>query len=205
VKASIAFHYQQMRTANRNASLEADLVEASGFPFSFNIRVNRATLSMVEGDETFGISIPSLTMRVSSSGQGIYRVDLPNTVEALYAKNGSAPEHYVVMADALPKLNLSAVAASNACGPLTGKACEDVAVNAPLISYALGLPEAITLRMQLGEKTRDARFELPAITVPVYQPIPADMSRALQLFVGVLREALVFNTQGNEVPKASGG
>ena len=70
VKASIDHRYQQLRTHSRLMSLEADSVSASGFPFAFNVRVDRATLSMVDGDETFAISIPSLTMSVSDSGQG---------------------------------------------------------------------------------------------------------------------------------------
>lgn len=201
VKASIDYHYQQLRTHSRVMSLEADSVTASGFPFAFNVRVNRATLSMVDGNETFAISIPSLTMTSSDSSQGTYRVHLPKTVEALYAQNGQAPEHYLVTPDSLPKLNLSATDATKPCGPLAGRKCVDVAANAPLISYAVGLPSSITLHMQLGEKTRDARFDLPPIQVPIYQPIPNDLSRPLQLFVGVLREALVYNTPGNEVPQ----
>lgn len=201
VKASMDHHYQQLRTHSRAMSLEADSVTASGFPFAFNVRVNRATLSMVDGDETFAISIPSLTMTSSDSSQGTYRVHLPNTVEGLYAKNGQAPEHYLVTADSLPKLNLSAADANKPCGPLQGKVCVDVAKAAPLISYAVGLPGAITLHMQLGSESRDATFNLPTINVPIYQPIPMDMSRELQLFVGVLREALVFKTPGNEVPQ----
>lgn len=194
VKASIDYHYQQLRTHSRAMSFEADSVTASGFPFAFNIRVKRATLSMVDGDETFAISIPSLTMTLSDSSQGTYRVHLPNTVEGLYAKNGQPPEHYLATADLLPKLNLSAADATKPCGPLAGRKCVDVASDAPLISYALGLPGAITVHMQLGSESRDATFDLPAIQVPIYQPIPSDMSRQLQLFVGVLREALVFKT-----------
>lgn len=199
VKASIDHHYQQLRSVNRTMSLVADSVAASGFPFAFEITVKRATLSMVDGDETFAISIPALTMKATDSGQGTYRVTLPETIEALYAKNGQAPEQYRVTMNTTPKLNLSAADASKPCGPLMGRACADVAADAPLVSFALGLPSSITLHMQLDDKTRDARFELPVIDVPMYQPIPRDMSRPLQLFVGVLREALVFNTPGNEV------
>lgn len=203
VKASVAHHYTQLRTANRNVSLEADAVEAAGFPFAFNVRVTRATLSMVDGDETFAVSIPSLTLQTTDSSQGTYRVALPATVEALYAKNGAAPEHYSVTMDRVPKLSLSAKDAKQACGPLAGKPCEDVAADAPLISYAVGLPSRIVLHMQLGAKSRDAAFDLIAIDVPIYQEIPTSMSSPLQLFVGILREALVFNTPGNEVVPVS--
>jgi hypothetical protein len=201
VKASIDHHYQQLRTVNRTMSLAADSVAASGFPFAFEITVTRATLSMVDGDETFAVSIPALTMKATDSGQGTYRVTLPETIEALYAKNGQAPEQYRATMNSIPKLNVSAADAGKPCGPLVGRACADVASDAALVSFAVGLPSNITLRMQLGEKTRDARFDLPAIDVPIYQTIPSDLSRSLQLFVGVLREALVFNTPGNEVPK----
>ncbi|MFZ4540350.1 MAG: hypothetical protein ACOYNL_00890 [Rickettsiales bacterium] len=195
VKTSIAYHYKELRTVNRTLSLEADAVYATGFPFRFDIAVKRATLSMVDGEETFAISIPLLTMEKTDSGQGTYRVILPSTVEALYAKNGSAPENYIVSADVMPKLNLSA--SKEMCGPLQGKRCSDVPADAPLVSYAIGLPKSITLHMTLANESRDANFTMPSIDIPIYQPIPKDMSRPLQLFVGVLREALVFKTPTN--------
>ncbi len=199
VEATMAHHNQRLRETNRNVSLRADAISAAGFPFAFRVRVEQFALSMVDGDETFAVSIPELTMALSDRGQGVYRVNLPASVDALYAKNGAAPEYYKATADVVPKLNLSAADAKQPCGPLVGKACVDVAADAPLISFALGLPKTITLRMALADETRDARFEFPAIAVPIYQPIPPDPSRALQLFIGVLREALVFHTRGNEI------
>ena len=194
VKASIDYQYAKLRTHNHMMSIEADAVFATGFPFAFKVGVTRATLSMVDGDETFAISIPELTLVPMDSGQGSYRVLLPDAVEALYAKAGAAPEHYVVRVDAMPKLLLSAADSKKQCGPMAGTACVDVARDAPLISYAVGLEKPITVHMQLGSETRDATFDVPKIPVPIYQEIPADLSRPLQLFVGVLREALVFKT-----------
>jgi hypothetical protein len=54
--------------------------------------------------------------------------------------------------------------------------------------------------MVLANEARDAQFTLPAITIPIYRPIPDRLDGALQLFIGVLREALVYKTKGNEVP-----
>ena len=197
VKNSIAYQYQHLRTANRFVSLEADSVSAAGFPFAFHVVVRRATLSMVDGNETFAVSIPELTMEKMDSAQGIFRVILPNTVQALYAKDGQAPEHYLARVDAMPVLNLSAQDATNPCGFGTDRACPPVAADAPLVSYALAVPKAISVHMELAADARDVTFDLApmALPVPVYQPIPANMSGPLQLAVGVLREALVYKKQ----------
>lgn len=201
VKASIAHHYQRLRELDPTISLKADAVYATGFPFRFEVAVERPTLSTVSTDETFSVSFPKVTLTKTDSGQGRYRVNLPNMVEALYAQNGKVPEHYTVTADVLPKVALSAMDSKTRCGPMMGARCADVSDDAPLISYALGLPKSITLHMTLGNESRDARFDLLPIdfNVPVFQPIPQKMSWPLELFVRVLREALVFKTPGNEV------
>ncbi|MDX2094626.1 MAG: hypothetical protein SFW64_01605 [Alphaproteobacteria bacterium] len=183
VEASIHHYYQQMRTAHRTMSLEADAVVSTGFPFAFGVRVTRATLSMVEGEETFAISLPSVTLTPLDSRAGLYRVHFPKRVEALYAKNGAAPEHYDVTFTGTPTLTLRAEGAG--------------AANAPLTQYALGLPPQMILQMRTAEKARVARFDLIPQAASVYREIPTDLSRPLQLFVGVLREALVFDTPGN--------
>ncbi len=206
VKASIDVHYQRFHTMTRvmqfPVSIKADAVYATGFPFKFQVAVKNLTLSTVEMNETFAVSAHDITLQATDSDQGIYRVNLPDTVEALYAKDGSAPEHYRVSVDAVPKLNLSAADSKVRCGFGTGKACEAVAAKAPLISYALSVPQAVTLHMELGNDSRDERFPLSplAIDVPIYQEIPMDISTPLTIFVGVLREGLVYRTK-SETPQ----
>lgn len=200
VEASLTHHHDQLHASHRDLNLKWDAVHPTGFPFKFMIGVDRPTLSMIEGDETFAVSFPRVTL--TSAGDGRYRVELPAITEALYAKNGGAPEHYTVAATPLPQVMVSVRPAKETCGPMTGKACEEVAGDALLISYAVAIPKAITLHMTLGTESRDARFELAPMdfNVPIFQPIPNNLSRELEIFVRVLREALVYKTPGNEVP-----
>jgi hypothetical protein len=195
VKASLAYHNEAMRERSATVNLKFDAVYATGFPFRFAIGVDRATLSMIDGDESYAISIPRLTLEPTDASDGRYRVVLPDAIEALYAKSGAAPEHYTVRANPLPELALSARPARDRCGPMTGKTCAAVASDAPLVSYAVGLPSSITLTMTLGQESRDAAFPLMAISVPFFQDIPADMRYPLEMFVRVLREALVYSKE----------
>jgi len=195
VKASILHHNEAFRTANPYVNFKADDVHATGFPFAFQVAMVRPTLSMVDGDESFSLSFARVLLTLTDAGQGRYRVELPREVEALYGKNGAAPEHYVVVADVVPQLALSAADSKKPCGPMVGKACVDVAADAPIISYAVGFPPSINLTMTLNGENRVANFPLPPIPVPVFQPIPSQVAGGLQLFVGVLREALVFKTK----------
>lgn len=194
VKASITHHNEAFRTANTYVNFKADDVYATGFPFRFQVVVARPTLSMVDGDESFSVSFARVLLTPTDAGQGRYHVELPREVEALYGKNGTAPEHYFVVADIVPQLSLSAADSKKPCGPMVGKACVDVAADAPIISYAVGFAPSITLSMTLNGETRAANFPLPPIPVPVFQPIPSAVAGSLQLFVGVLREALVYKT-----------
>jgi hypothetical protein len=150
---------------------------------------------MVDGNETFAVSIPFMTLESVDASQGTYRVNLPSSVQALYAKNGQAPEHYVVTASEMLEVALSAADAGKPCGFTFGTPCPDVAVDAPLISYQVTMPKTLTLHMQLGDEAKDASFGPFLILGPVNRAIPQDMSEPLQLFVGILREALVYKTK----------
>ncbi len=195
VKASIAYQYTHLREFNQQTSLEADDVFATGFPFRYAVGIKRLTLSTVNGGETCAVSVPFMTLEQTDSAQGNYRVNLPASVEALYAKNGKAPEHYVATADTMPQVWVSGADASKACGMFVGVKCTEVANNAPFISYAVKMPKLLTLHMQLGDAAQDASFDGPIVSVPVNLPIPQDMGEPLELFVGILREALVFHTK----------
>ena len=195
VKASIAYQYKHLREYDQKTSFEYDDVFATGFPFRYGIGIKRPTLSMVDGDETFAVSIPLVTLELVDSAEGKYRVNLPASVQALYAKNGQAPEHYVVTPDAMPEIYLSAADAGKPCGVRVGAPCPEVAKDAPLISYEVAMPKSLTLHMQLGDDAKDANFGPFLLSAPVDRAIPQDMSGPLQLFVGILREALVFHTK----------
>jgi len=196
VKASIAYQNQQFKSVTPHIVLKADAVSAYGFPFRFQVKVVRPTLSMIFNRETYAVSLPEVVLTPTDAAQGRYRVALPATFDALYARDGAAPENYRVTMDAVPELSLRAAGDSRACDGLPGSVpCKSVAADAPLVAYAVGLPPAITLHMELNGESRDARFDLPALLrVPVFTTIPKHMDYPLEIFVGVLREALVYKT-----------
>lgn len=206
VKISIEYHYQALRANGQAASIRADAVRAEGFPFRFRVAVKGLTLSMIEGESTFAVSIPKLTLAPVNTMSGGYRVRLPSRIEVLYAISGSPPEHYRVTVDALPLLMLSAQAGGSKCGELRGIRCAAVAADAPLRSFLLKQPlqtdmmlrkpQPIILHMEMNGQSRDASFDFGYPYMQVYQAIPVDISRSLGLFVGVLREALVYKTGG---------
>ena len=195
VKASIAYQYAHLRERDQKTSLQYDAVFATGFPFRYGIGITRPTLSMVDGDETYGVSLPSVTLELVDRAQGTYRVELPKTFEALYAKNGQTPEHYVVTPQPLPEVHVSAADATKPCGIRFSVSCPDMAADAPIISYDVTMTKTLTLHMQLGDEAKDANFGPMLISGPVNLPIPQDMGEPLQRLVGILREALVFQTK----------
>ncbi|MES2984824.1 MAG: hypothetical protein V4735_06535 [Pseudomonadota bacterium] len=196
VRTSIEFQNQRLKANNRQMTLKSDGVSAVGFPFHFRVGVTRATLSMISGNETYAVSIPQLTLEPLSSDEGRYRVVLPPVVDAMYAVDGAPPESYIVTISPVPAVQLRAQGDSNTCSPFPGSArCPAVAADAPLISYAPQVPSSLTLDMQLNGETRTASFTMTPLNVPMFAPIPANMTHPLELFIGVLREALVFKTK----------
>ena len=196
VRATIDHHNQQFKAGNRFVVLKSDGVSASGFPFAFHVKVTRPTLSMIYGKETFAVSLPALYLAPRNRAQGKYEVIIPNEIDALYAKDGEAPENYVVTLDKMPDILLRAQADSGECSMLPGAPpCPDVAADAPLISYAAKLPTRLTLHVTLGPESRDIGFDFMPLSIPIFAAIPTDADRPLQIFVGMLREAVVFKAK----------
>jgi hypothetical protein len=195
VKATIHYHNAQFKMANSYVVLKAEEVRASGFPFEFRVQVLRPVLSMTFNRETYAVMMPEILLESTDQAQGRYRVTIPNSFEALYAMDGSAPESYKITIDPVPKMALRAQKNSATCSDFPGvKRCEPVTADAPLISYALEIPGNITAHMELNSESRDVTFTPPALSVPVFMDIPAAADRLLEIAVGVLREALVFKT-----------
>lgn len=198
VEASLHYHNERMREARPTVNLKFDSVHATGFPLRMEIAVDRPTLSMVDGTESFAVSFERVTL--APAGEGTYQVNLPPRIESIYAKDGAAPEHYSAVVDMIPGVMLSTREAGLGCGPLVGTTCTPLSPDAPLISYSLDLPPAITLTMSLGSESKAANFVMPPLDFPVFMSIPEDMRRPLQLFVAIQRETLVFGTSPEAKP-----
>jgi hypothetical protein len=193
VKASIDHHYQRIKTAERYVTLKADDVYATGFPFGFRVAVARPTLSQVWGTQSYAVSFEKIELESTGGDDGRYRVIAPSTFDAMYAEDGKAPEKYRVSVNAMPGLLLRAGGNSRECPNLPGaKRCEPVAEDAPLNAYAVQLPSNLVLDVSLYGRTQKIGFNFMPINLPIFQTIPDRMSGPLTLFVGMLREALVF-------------
>lgn len=204
VKASIDYHYQRIKTAERYVTLKADDVYATGFPFGFRVAVARPTLSQVWGRESYAVSFKKIELESMGGDDARYRVITPATFDALYAEEGKAPEKYRVALNKVPGLQLAAQIPSPLGGGLgwgRNKAMPHPD-NAPLPAsplqgeelkyFAVQLPRNLVLEVSLNGKTQQIGFNFMPINLPIFQTIPDRMSGPLTLFVGMLREALVF-------------
>lgn len=192
VEATLAHHNAEFRKQNRWVTLKADSVGRTGFPFAARVLVKRPTLTFVRGDETYGVSLPWAMLTERDAASGTYEVTYTPTAEALYAKSGQAPEEYAVTPDHAPVLLMRAQGDSRECSPFLGaQRCPEVGAEAPLITFAVQLPESITLTMALNGKEKKANFKLIPVNIPLYQRIPAEMDRPVEMLVLILREALI--------------
>lgn len=194
VRASIAYHDRAIKARASSMTLKADDVYASGFPFSFTVVVERPTLTQIWNRETYALSLLRLELQKVNDGEGRYRVKLPAMADAMYATEGQAPERYQVKLNEVPAVLLRAQADSRACPNLPGSPrCDAVEPTAPLRSFAVQLPKNLTLDVTLNGQQKQIGFTFMPINVPVFMTIPDDASGPLQLFVGMLREAMIFH------------
>ncbi len=171
IQASIKHRYDTIKAVSPHTTFKADDVYATGFPFSFRVAVHRPTLTQIWGGETYAISFEKLELARANDSR--FKVLLPQTFDSMYAKDGAAPEQYRVSLNEVPQAWLEGT-------------------NVALTKYGVLLPRKLVLDVSLNGQTKKIGFDFP-LALPVSAEIPLDASRPLQLFVGMLREAMVFS------------
>ncbi len=167
-----------IRVGNPNARLHVDGVGIAGFPFTPKASLDNARISVVYGDETFAVEAAAVHV-TRGYKDGEYQFTIPaNAGGALYAKQGASPEEY--------RFTWDNAVLMNSMGDGGTKRLSDVAFT---------LPESITIDASLGEKKKQIGFtfdSLKQLAASRIQPLPKDISPAVMLMVGTLREALVY-------------
>lgn len=168
VEAAVKHHYETIKAATPTATFKVDGIYATGFPFKFRVAVHRPTLTQIWGGESYAVSFEKIELEKTNDR---YRVIVPAQLDTMYAKDGNAPERFHITLNEVPALLLR------------GKE------NGPLTEFAPQLPRKLVLDVELNGQTKQIGFDFMPLNIPVFMPIPADVSRPLQIFVGMLREA----------------
>ena len=193
VEATIAHHNAEFRKNNRWVTFKADSLSRAGFPFASRVYVKRPTLTFVANDETYGVSLPWVELSLRDSKSGTYTVTYPQSFQALFAKSGLAPEEYTVTLQQPMAVLVRAQGDSRLCSFLPGgQRCAAVGPADPLISFAVQFPETLLVDMALNGRSKTAKFNVIPLDIPIFRLVPKEADHALQLFVGMLREALIF-------------
>lgn len=167
-----------IRVGNPSARLHVDGIGIAGYPFAPKASLENARISVVYGDETFAVETETLHI-ARGYKEGEYRFEMPvNVGGALYAKEGASPEEY--------RFTWDNAVVMNSMGDGGTKRLSDVAFT---------LPESVTINASLGDKTKKIGFtfnSLQQLGASRIQPLPKDISPAVMLMVGTLREALIY-------------
>jgi hypothetical protein len=195
VEMSVHQQRELFKHANPNVRIQYNAIERAGFPLTPSVRVLKPTFSVVQGQESYAVGFDEAVLtRVGKTLH--YDVEIIGEAHAVYAVPGHAPEQYVIRLNAQPKVQLVAYDAANKairCVPM--RACAKTGTVAEAFNmYGMKLPEVLVFTARLGKKSRDIRFDIPAPLSLLMQEkdIPKNIAPALQMAVGVLREALVF-------------
>lgn len=192
VKTTLEHHYRAIKAVTPSATLKADDVYATGFPFHFRVAVHRPTLTQIWGGESYAVSFEKIELEKVNDGEGRYRVLAPAEFDAMYAVEGKAPERYRIVLSEVPAVLLRATGDSARCSPLPGAVRCEAKPTDPLISMAAQMPRKLILKVTLNEQSKQIGFDFMPMNLPLFMPIPATAAQPLQLFVGMLREAMVF-------------
>lgn len=180
VKATIAHYNEQYKTPRYRATIKTASISSGGFPFATRVVLREFEITMIEGNQTFAVTIPRVTLSLSNEKRGEYDVDVSKDSGAFYAISGQAPEQYRISVGDLPSISL--------------RTCQEkdcMAKPGDVLQFISGfLPRHLPLDATLNGKTQAIAFDFPLPT-PFSLPIPADISYPLSIYVGMYREALV--------------
>lgn len=188
IEETIAHYNQLYKSSTYRATIKAAEVRAAGFPFLKKVIIDQPNLAMVQGGITYAVETECIQLIFEDAKQGRYRAEIINDINALYAEAGKAPEAYVVKVSNMPSLWARVQDTSPRC---VGEHC---AAKPEKLLAELGfeLKGDVLLTATLADRSERIGFNAAAIPKPIFMPIPSDVSRPLSLFVGMLREALVF-------------
>lgn len=188
VEKTIAHYNERFKTSTYRATFKAQSIHASGFPFSRSITIENPNLAMVWGRETYAVEASYLTLQFEDEAQGRYSVILPGAIEALYSEEGKAPEAYRIAVSNGPGLWARVKDTPPRCNDESCKAKPEELLS----EIGFQLHGDILLDASLGERNEKIGFKLMALPKPLFMPIPNDPARPVSLFIGMLREELVF-------------
>lgn len=175
VEANVKHHSRAIKAATPSAAFKVDGIAATGFPFKFRVVVHRPTLTQIWDGESYAVSFEKVELEKSGDR---YRVIAPAQMDAMYAKTGNAPERYRITLSEVPALLLKAKEGQE-----------------PFTEFAAQLPRKLVLDATLNGTTKQIGFDFMPLNIPVFMLIPSDATRPLQIFVGMLREAMVYSAQ----------
>lgn len=189
VEHTIDAYNQRFKTNAYRATLKANAIYASGFPFRRTVVIDTPNIAMVWHNETYAIEAQYLKLHFEDVSQGRYSIGLPAEIQALYATPNAVPEAYKVSITTPPSLWLRVKDT-----PFTCKAAECLAP-AEAIFKEVGIQPhgSMLLSATLNGRNEHISFALQPIPKPYFMALPDDPSRAISVSVSMLREALVFN------------
>lgn len=171
IESAVKQRYDIIKAVSPHTTFKVDAVYATGFPFKFRVAVHRPTLTQISNGKTYAISFDKMELARASDAR--FDVFVPQAFDAMYAKAGAAPEQYRISLNEVPPIWLEGEK-----GALT--------------KYGVLLPRKLLLDVALNGKSSKIGFDFP-LALPISANIPADASAPLQIFVGMLREAMVYS------------
>lgn len=186
VEMSLKHWQQQFKQTNRHFQIRWDGIEIRGAPFTHEVVLINPTFSMISGNVSYALGARELSLIESSAGN--YALSFPDKAgRAAYAESGSMPEEYQFAWDNALTVQLFARDANH-----------KISQQEPVSHIIALLPESLILTATLADKRQKISFnyrEWQRVAIAQERPIPSDISGSLQIFVGMLREALVFQKQ----------
>lgn len=177
VLANISHFEQQFTSNTAKVQFQYDSIEVLGFPFSHYVRFYQPALNLRVGAEHFYIALNRMDMMPDGDEQQRYQLEISNEMTVGYKSTGNVQESYRLHVSGLPKLWLQA-----AEGPAPAHWSE----------YGVAFTGSLTLDVTNDQKSEKIGFNPMATPIPIWRKIPAHIHYPAQLFVGMLREAMVY-------------
>jgi hypothetical protein len=182
VLANIAHHQQRFNAGNNvsQLSIAYESADVTGFPFAKSVRLYRPSVRLALGAEQFYIDSATMELTPQDEANKRYAVVISPDLSVGYKSGQAAQETYRVHIREAPKIWLQAREG-------------DADSSAMWAEYGVAfVSNKLILDVSNQAKSEQIGFPTMATQMPLWGSIPSNVNYPVQMFVGMLREALVF-------------
>lgn len=174
-------HYEQVfTTPTAKLSFDYAAAKLDGFPFAKRVKLYQPSVTVQVGKEYYYIAANSIVFIPQGENRNRYQLEVSHDMSSSYKADNIEQENYRLYISGMPKIWLQTE---------RGRSADDLIWNEFGTAFET---RTLVIDVSYGDKSEKIGFTPIPTTAPIWSKIPSFTHYPIQLFVGMLREAMIY-------------